>query len=151
MSDLGDLVDVFLDQGQGQGRQPHLMVAEMLERMQIRLAPIGSTWRRKGWNQVLRVGGAQNAIVFLELLDAERVQPVNLVDLLKDWEMVHEEPEEMGDCPECGNGGWSPVTMYPTPCSTCAGASASAGGMPVRVGGVPREDTFGKARASEGE
>ncbi len=50
------------------------------------------------------------------------------------------EPEPMGDCPECGNTGFSkPGTGYGDVCDFCGGSSASAGGMPIRVGGIARK------------
>ena len=47
--------------------------------------------------------------------------------------------EIMGDCPECGNAGFSkPGTTYGDVCDYCGGQSASADGMPIRFGGVKR-------------
>lgn len=46
---------------------------------------------------------------------------------------------ELGDCPDCGNGGFTGPNDYGGVCSNCGGQSTSAGGMPLCVGGVRRE------------
>lgn len=49
------------------------------------------------------------------------------------------EPDEMGDCPECGNSGFSSAgTGYDDVCSFCCATSVDDG-LPVRLGGIPRQ------------
>ena len=46
---------------------------------------------------------------------------------------------EIGDCPECGNSGFSGYgTGYGDVCGFCGGTSATFGGLPIASGGVRR-------------
>ncbi len=61
------------------------------------------------------------------------------------------QPDEMGDCPGCGNSGWDPRGFWPSPCDFCGGLSLQDGGIPVRVGGVRRPSVECVERSSDDE